>query len=191
MGENPHPIYFYCTPNPTEPERSQPEAILRSLVRQMACVQPTNVFLDPAREVYQSRRRNDFAAGPLTLAESTSLIIELCSHRYLTTIVIDALDECDPESRFELLDALSTILEDSKELMKIFVSSREGRDIICHLEGRVNLQVEARNNEADIVQFVEVEVDRLILTKRLLWGKVPQDLKEQIKEVLRDQAHGM
>lgn len=157
----------------------------------MACVQPTNVILDPAREVYQSRRRNGFAAGSLTLAESTSLLVELCNHRHLTTIVIDALDECDPESRSELLDTLSTILEDSKELIKIFVSSREERDIICHLEGRVNLQVAARNNEADIGQFVDVEVDRLIRTRQLLSGKVPQDLKQQTKEVLRNQAHGM
>ena len=140
------PCYFYCARNVTEPERANPAAILRSLVRQLSCLQTDGGILDPVRKVYEARQRDGFAAGPLTITESTALIIELTQSRQLTTIVVDALDECDQLLRGELFDALTEILQSSNGLVKILVSSRNERDIISELNGCLNLGIEAKKN---------------------------------------------
>ena len=189
-GKNPMPCYFYCTRNGAEQERAKPAEILRSLVRQLSCLQD-GVIMAPAQRIYEDRKRNDFSAGPLTILESTALIIELSQFHHLTTIVIDALDECDPALRSELFDSLTKILRDSKGLVKILVSSRNERDISCELTGCLNLEIEARKNQADITHFVNYEVDDLIRKKRLLYGNVPDDLGQMIKQVLCEKANGM
>ncbi len=188
---NPCPIYFYCTRNPAEPERATPNAILRSLVRQLACSTSDETIVEPVKKLYQSRGQNGFAAGPLSLEESTTLIIKLSQNRPLTTIIIDALDECDFSSRGHLLDALSRILQDSCSLVKILVSSRADADIVCHFSDCPNLQIEASQNQKDIEHYVNIEVDSLINRKKLLYGKIPEELKQTIKRVLREQAQGM
>ena len=143
------------------------------------------------KELYKSREQNGFAAGPLTLDESTALIIELSQDRPLTTIIVDALDECDLSSRGDLLDALSGILQDSCGLVKILVSSRADADIVCHFSDCLDLQIEASQNQEDIENYVNSEVESLINRKKLLRGNVPEDLKETIARHLREQAKGM
>ena len=123
--------------------------------------------------------------------ESAALIVELTQHRPLTVVVIDALDECELTARDDLLDAFLNILQGSSSLIKILVSSRDDRDITCQLSGCPNLKISANKNEADIHRFVDEEVGRLIREKRLLSGKVSDDLEQQIKCVLRSEAQGM
>ena len=189
-GKNPMPCYFYCARNIAEPERAKPAEILRSLVRQLSCL-PNGVILNPVQTMYEKRKRDNFNAGALSMTESTALIIELSHLHQLTTIVIDALDECDFAMRDELFDALTEILQSSDGLVKILVSSRNERDISCELSGCLNVEIEAKDNQADITQFVNHEVDHLIRKKRLLYGNVPDDLCQMIKQVLREKAGGM
>lgn len=188
---NRNPIYFYCTRNPAEPERGNPETILRSLVRQLSNQPPDGALLDPVQNTYQAREKDGFAAGPLTIEESTNLIIELCHKRQLTTIVVDALDECEPVLREELLSAFNDILQASEGLVKILVSSRNERDIVCHLEGCINLEIQASNNQADIVHFVRTELDTLIQNKALLSGRVSRKLRQEMELILCEGASGM
>ena len=188
---NPCPIYFYCTRNPAEPERASPDSILSSLARQLANLTSDGPILEPVKELYKSREQNGFAAGPLTLEESTALIIQLSQDRPLTTIVIDALDECDFSSRGYLLDALSRILQDSCGLVKILVSSRADADIVCHFSDCLNLQIGAFQNQEDIEYYVDFEVERLFKRKKLLYGNISLELKQTIQVVLCEQAQGM
>jgi len=188
---NPSPIYFYCARNPAEPERAKPDAILRRLVRQLSSRTPGEAILDPVLKTYEAREKNAFAAGPLTLEESTDLIIRLSQNRGLTTIVLDALDECEPSLRDDLLNALTEILQIPNGLIKILVSSREERDIVCHLADCLNLEIKATKNQADINHFVNSEVDKLIRSKKILFGNVSKDLRQEIKDVLCEKAQGM
>lgn len=190
-GKNPNPIYFYCTRNPAEPERSQPDAILRSLVRQLSSRNPEEAILEPVRRIYKAREKRGFGAGPLTLKESTALIIELTQSRQLTTIIVDALDECEEVSRRGLLDIFKEILQTSSGLVKILVSSREVGDIIYKLDGCLNLEILASKNRADIIRFVDWGVDDLVETRQLLSGKVSDELRQEIKQVLCEKAGGM
>ena len=43
----------------------------------------------------------------MNLEECTEIIISLTADRPLTTIVLDALDECDEETRPDLLEAIA------------------------------------------------------------------------------------
>ena len=190
-NRNPNPVYFYCARNVAEPERAKADAILRSLVRQLSCQKPGRAILEPVRTAYKEREQSAFAAGPLTVEESTDLIIRLSKLWGLTTIVLDALDECDQTLRDDLLEALTKIVQNSDGLVKILISSRDERDIACHLAACLNLEIKATKNQADISAFVDSEVDKMIRGKKFLLGKVPEDLRQETKNILCEKAQGM
>ena len=119
------------------------------------------------------------------------MIIRLSGQRSKTIIVIDALDECNPQQREYLLDGLSEIVKDSTSSVKIFASSREDIDIVYHLAGCPNVQIAAKHNQKDIDMFVNSEVDKQIQKRRLLHGRVSEALRQRIKQVLCTQAQGM
>ena len=96
-----------------------------------------------------------------------------------------------PRRRRELFDPLSATLQTSRSLTKIFVASRDDRDISLFLEGCINLDIDVSNNSEDINHFVKSEVDNWIKTKRLLYGKLSGGLRDDIKQRLRTQAHRM
>ena len=188
---NPNPIYFYCQRNSAEPERSDPEATLRSLVRQMSCLRPGGALLQPVRESYDARKKEGFAAGSLSSDECTALILEMTKYRLMTTLVIDALDECDPDKRDVLLEALSRIVTDSTGLVKIFISSRDDGDIVLHLGECPNLKIQASHNQDDITRYVNSEVRKVIHFKKWRSGNVDKELEEEIKLALIEKAQGM
>jgi hypothetical protein len=89
--------------------------------------------------------------------ESRALITQLVEHYPLTTIIIDALDECDAERRADLLETLETILKKPSRLVKIFISSRDDQDIVCHLQNYPSLELVSNRNMDDIASFVRAE----------------------------------
>ena len=186
---NPNPIYFYC--QCADSERSDPEAILRSLVRQMSCLRPGGALFQPVRESYDARKKEGFAAGSLDSHECTALILEMTKDRLMTTIVIDALDECDSEKRDVLLEALSSIVTDSTGLVKLFISSRDDRDIVLHLGECPNLKIQASHNQSDITRFVNSEVSKVIRSRKWRSGKVDETLEQEIKLALIEKAQGL
>ena len=68
-------------------------------------------------------------------------------------------------------------------MTKVFVASRDDRDISLFPEGCINLDIDVSNNSEDINHFVNNEVDNLIKTKRLLYGKVSTGLRDDIKQI--------
>lgn len=110
----------------------------------------------------------------------------------MVTIVIDAVDECDPLLRDDLLETLEDIIQNSPTLVKIFVSSRDDQDIVCHLEGYPNLELSSERNSDDINNFLIFETDRLIQRRKLLRHTSDRDgLRSLIIERLREGAQGM
>lgn len=192
-GRNPVPAFFYCAHDPLEPGRADPAVILRSLVRQLCCLQAGSEVMSPVRSMYDLRSEEGDTEDPLTVAESTALIVELSQSRPITIIVVDALDECELKSRDQIFDSLAEILSNANGIIKILVSSREERDISCQLEltGCLNLEIRASDNQADINRFVHHEMETLISKRRLLFGNVPEDLRQTIEGVLCEKVGGM
>ena len=143
--------YFYCAQNKAEKERSDPTEILRSLVRQlsMEAGRVHSIITD----IYKSRSANGFARGPLSIQECLDLVIRLATQD--TMIVIDALDECDAQLRQTLLSGLTKIVKEASGRVKLFVSSRDDKDIVLRLEDLPNLYITAEHNAGDIHAFIQ------------------------------------
>ena len=191
-GQSPPPAFFYCSRNPAEPTRSDPTAILASIARQLSHTDPCFRLLPPAIATYKKREEDSFASGPLGIEESRALIIELVEYYELTTIIIDALDECHPAKQHELLEAIEAILRQSSRLVKIFISSRDDQDIVLRLNDYPNLELTSDRNTQDIKTFVETETDNLIKKNMLL--RFSED-REQLRKLIISQlalgANGM
>ncbi|PVH75975.1 ankyrin [Cadophora sp. DSE1049] len=189
---NPAPVFFYCSRNTAEPARSNPDAIMASIARQLSSTQPGCPLLPPTVAAHKKREIEGFASGSLSINESSALIIQLAEQFPITTIVIDALDECDLEKRADLLEALESILRESASLVKIFVSSRDDQDIVWHLRSYPNLELSSDKNKDDIISFVQKETESLIQRGKLLrWSTDKENLRTKIMEKVTKDADGM
>jgi hypothetical protein len=190
--ESPPPVYFYCSRNPAEPGRSNTEHIMASLARQLSSLQPGEGLLDPVIATYKQRETEAFASGPLRLDETSKLVMQLLENYPMVTVIIDALDECDPHSRVDLLEILENILQDSSSLIKIFVSSRDDQDIVFSLRQYPNLNISSERNFDDIVAFVNFETQRLVKKRALLqYSSNKEDLQQMVIDRVIDGANGM
>lgn len=191
-GNSPQPVFFYCSRNSAEPARSDPKTILASLARQLSSLEPGKPLLQPSINLYMKEEAEGFASGQLQVDESCQLIMQLIELYPQTTIIIDALDECDSTTRLELLQALEHILQRSASLVKVFVSSRDDQDIVLELSGYPNLAIDSQRNSDDIAQFVRAEVERLIQAKKLLRHSAAQtEMKNMIIDKVIEGAAGM
>jgi hypothetical protein len=189
--KTPAPIaYFYCARDSAEPQRAEPDEILRSIARQLSSQAVDEPIRYPTKRRYDQLRKRSSQVPRLGPDDCLSLIVSLLDE-IPATIVLDALDEVDAYRRHRLLEALDVIVQQSSNLVKIFVSSRDDGDIVCRLENSPNLYIQACDNVEDINRFIHLEVDTAISGKRLLHGQVSQSLKTQIVGTLEKGAEGM
>ena len=155
-------------------------------------MEPGQPLLDPVVKNYQKEETRGFPSGSLHIETSCALILQLIEHYPLTTIVIDALDECDPEKRSELIEVLEKILQSSPKLIKIFVSSRDDRDIVCGLRNYPNLEISSDRNRDDIARFVRNEVQELLRRRKVLqYSHDKKELEKLIIDKVTKGAAGM
>jgi hypothetical protein len=191
-GSSPQPVFFYCSRNPAEPARSEPEAVIASLARQLACLEPGKPLMKPIIDLYKEKEEEGFASESLEMDECLDLVLQLTTQYPLTTIVIDAMDECKPQKRHKLLEALEKLLQDSSSLVKIFVSSRNDQDIVWRLRLYPNLEIDSRRNSDDIARFVNNETEQLVRDGKLLRHSTSQaDMKAFIIDKVVEGAAGM
>ncbi|KAK7575405.1 hypothetical protein V3481_017365 [Fusarium oxysporum f. sp. vasinfectum] len=191
--EQPPPVYFYCSrSSPAEPARADPEAILASIARQLSCLEPGQALFQPTIEVYNTHEEEGFAAESLRLHETRQLIMRLSENYPTITIILDALDECNPATRDSLMATMELVLQDSPCLVKMFVSSRDDQDIVYRLRHYPNLELSSQKNAGDIDKFVKLETCRLINSGKLLRYSSAQDrLRQEIMERITCDAQGM
>ena len=190
-GQSALPVYFYCARSAAEPERSKPDAVLASILRQISCVQPDAPLFGPVIEKYK-RQGEGFKSNGLDLDDSRDLIIRLSEDYNMTTIIVDALDECDPEMRQSLLDAFEHILKESVGLVKIFVSSRDDQDIVYTLRDYPNLDISSDKNTADINAYVKIETQKLVKKGQLLRNsRDKEEMTASIIDMVSSGADGM
>ncbi|KAF5257091.1 hypothetical protein FOXYS1_12402 [Fusarium oxysporum] len=190
--QRPPPAYFYCSRSPAEPARADPEAVLASIARQLSCLKPGHALLQPTIAVYDAHEEEGFAAESLRLHETCTLIMRLSENYPMLTIILDALDECNPATRESLVSTMEHILKESPCLVKIFVSSRDDQDIVYRLRHYPNLEISSHKNSGDIAKFVESETGRLMNSGKLLrYSSAQQALKQKIIQRVASDAQGM
>lgn len=180
--------YFYCDRH--EADRQDPDAIFRAILKQLSHVK-TGCIHPHVVEHYRASKREGFPSGELAIGESTDLILKLLEVCPKTTIVIDALDECDFNRREDLLESLQKILIHAPNLVKIFVSSRDDKDITRQYAALPNLYIQANDNIHDINAYVDYKIDESIRKRKLLDGKLSPELKELIVRTIQNGANGM
>jgi hypothetical protein len=181
--------YVYCTQSTAEPQRADPDHILRSILRQLSCAKPSMPIREPVVKKYRELQEDGFDLREPTLADTKTLILELLAHNS-TTIIIDALDECNPKRRFELLRTIEQFLEPVNCDVKILISSRDSH-IPSRLDKPTHFSIDAGLNSVDIERFVDLEVARSIQEERLLDGRVSSQLRDRIITTLKAGAQGM
>ncbi|KAH6620888.1 hypothetical protein B0J18DRAFT_369374, partial [Chaetomium sp. MPI-SDFR-AT-0129] len=191
---NPAPIaYFYLARNPAEPERSNPDVAARSILRQLA-TSAQGEIKDLVVEEFQHRDEEAQLEGgevaPLSPLQTKSLILALLD-RDPATIIIDALDECDPARRHELLSTLDEIVMKSSSVVKIMVASRDDGDISCRLSNSPNVYIRADDNGPDIERFIDHSLSEALSSGRLLNGQLSEETKADVSITLKGKAQGM
>ncbi|KAH8684848.1 hypothetical protein BGZ60DRAFT_524047 [Tricladium varicosporioides] len=190
---NPAPVaYYYCARSANEPERADPEELLRSILEQLASSDLDSPIRLEVVSCYKRKKRDSRGRKPekLTLEETVELILELVANDP-AVIVLDGLDECNPKRRLDLLDSLRRILREADNIVKVFVSSRDDHDLVHYLSRTPNLYIKANDNMEDIRNYVKSRVDEAILKERILCGVVLDDLRLLINKTLISKAKGM
>ena len=182
--------YFYC--NRAEESRRNPESILNTLIQQLVQTRSNDTkLLKPAIDIYKEREKEGQQSSQLTLTESQELLVQLTDIYPQTTICIDALDEVDHRIRIQLLESLKHVIEKSKNLVKIFATTRMDTDILLQFAMFPKIELQPDDNVSDINQFVGTKVQSTIDDGQLLGGDVDHALKGEICDVLCERSKGM
>ena len=178
--------YFYCVRQGQGQSGTDPVVILRSLVRQLAWSLDGSSISPSVRTFYDKWRYEKPGSGHLSLEECSGLLTAMFSSYSNTTIILDALDEC--EKPYELLRALQTIANSTTSQIKLFVSSRLNVNVASVLShcGKIDIQSQGTSKDMDIFLHTEVKQG----DRHLLKGNFPE-LEDRLIAVLRDRAQGM
>lgn len=166
---------------------------MRSILEQVSSNTAELPIRKQVVEVYKEKKRENRGLPPkepLNLGETIDILLKIFEENP-ATIIIDALDECDPDERHKLLSTLDTIIIKSASLVRVFVSSRNDGDIVCQLEESPNIFIRASNNSGDIARYVHDQVSHAIKKKRITKGKVSPEMKERIISTLIEGAQGI
>ncbi|KAI4117701.1 MAG: hypothetical protein LQ345_002125 [Seirophora villosa] len=186
--------YFYCTRDTAEPQRADPDEVMRAVLKQLACFNASQPIHPAVMREYDKRKKDADEDGldplQLSLHDCNDLVLEI-TDQLPAIIIIDALDECDPLRRHKLLKALRHIVVKSNNLVKVLVSSRDDEDIGCQLNNVPNVYIRSDDNSIDVERYIDQELKKAISEQRLLQGRVPDSLQEQILSTLKNGAKGM
>ncbi|KAI5782140.1 hypothetical protein FPQ18DRAFT_283943, partial [Pyronema domesticum] len=181
--------YFYC--NRAEENRREPDSILSTIIRQLAqSLFDKNKLLEPIVDIYRERKKKGQISSRLSLSESRELLVQLTDIYPRTMICIDALDEVAEDKRIHMLKALNAVIAESKNLVKIFATTRMNPEIVAQFKMFPRIELQPDDNVSDIDQFVETRVTSAIDDGKLLCGQVSDVLKTEICEMLCERSKG-
>lgn len=178
--------YFYCNRNETN--RQDPTSVLRSFVKQLSTTRTGDAIQPALVQLYRQKKQKGFASGPLDMKECEDLLLQYVNTYPQTTLILDALDECDPRTRHDLIAAFDNLLTSSSKPIKIFISSRPDEDIKFRFETGPNVAIQATDNQNDIVKFVTARIEVDDKNRRI---KLSGELKEDIIGTISRKSQGM
>jgi Cdc6-like AAA superfamily ATPase len=174
--------FFYCNRN--EVERQEPLSVLRSFVRQLSTIANNEDSIQ--KNLRQLHVQTRLKASELNMDICKDLLLEFINLYPKTTLVLDALDECDKRKRGVLIKTFDYFLNHASRPVKIFISSRPDGDIKERFKSRANIEIQATDNHDDIATFVESEI-----TEHPRWKKISLSLQKEIVDTLQKRSKGM
>lgn len=128
----------------------------------------------------------------LSIEESIEHLIQLSAGFSRTMLIIDALDECDAETRETLFNAIENVVSFSKRNpVKAFLTSRDDADVRKKFGNKSNVHIQERDNSSDIDHYIKTQIEACIAWEELLEGIVSRELHGRIISALEADAHGM
>ena len=133
--------YFYCSGTEFGTERTFPDEIMRSILRQLAVKGDSRpsireLLLSEFERRSAAAKVNGFDMPKLLLKDCVKLILNL-TELDPVVIIVDAIDEVPSHNRFAFLDALRQIAEESANVVKIFATTRNDTQVFpCYLRHR-------------------------------------------------------
>lgn len=181
--------FFYC--RRAEAERRKPENILRSFLKQLALLNGKS--LSTLHTKYMEKKRQGFLSNSLSLTECQELLIKMISQFSMTILILDALDECEEDSRHSFMAVLNRFVEQNLPV-RIIISSRPDDDISAEFRDGTNFKLSATDNSYDIMTFVQGKMEEYRnskKSKRRMNSAISEKLEKQIIDVFKDKSDGM
>lgn len=187
--------YFYCTKNSAETERSNPDEIMRCILRQLTVShKSSSIIQEGVLQEYERRQAvakvDGFEIARLKATECMRLILDTTAVNPVT-IVVDAVDEIQSDLRHLLLSALIQIVQDSLSVVKVFLTSRDDSNTQLLLSDAVAVRIQTEHTRNDMDEFVHYELSSAIQIRRLLNGVVSENLNQELKSALINGAGEM
>lgn len=158
---------------------------MNSILMQLATTGEGSI-LSPVLELHKKKRGSAFAPGSPLFAETVAVLQEVLSKYQNVTVIVDALDECEPKARKNLITEFNSLIDSANNslstVFKLFISSRRNEDIVNALKNTPNLALEATDNREDIAKFISDGIDPL---------PIKSVLKEEIGRTLQNQNEGV
>ncbi|KAF4953033.1 hypothetical protein FGADI_6303 [Fusarium gaditjirri] len=182
--------YYYCSGAQSEPERANPDAILRSVIRQLA-VDETARRVDPiVVSEYEKSTKHQNNVSRLGFNECSTLLQQLTSNK-TTIILLDAIDELEILNRSKLVQAFEEVVTESDGVIKLLATSRNDTQIKKLMHKAIPIEVSKEHNHHDIASFVETQVASIVRSKAFVDEYAPQGLLERIRDALTTGAQEM
>ena len=142
---------------------------------------------------YDQARSKGFNATSIDASSTESLFRGALPTFKATYVVIDALDECEEAERRELVTALKSHVALRHHVVKVFLTSRDEKDLARMLSGTCDFRINADDTALDIRPFVEIKVEECINNGEILGGKenVTPKLRQDLVDTLVGKADGM
>jgi ankyrin repeat domain-containing protein 50 len=128
-------------------------------------------------------------ASLLTVNGCKSFIKKFIGLYPQTTIILDALDECERDTQDDLIRILQEFLEEALRPLKLLISSRPEGNIRAAFKDTLNVNVTAADNGDDIFKFVSTEIAKHRKWEK--WKKEDPGLETEIVGALQRGAKGM
>ncbi|KAM0438580.1 hypothetical protein ACHAPT_001332 [Fusarium lateritium] len=185
--------FYYCAATPSEPDRASPDAILRSILRQVAVDQEKKT-VNPTIWLEYEKVTNSLASranlSRLGTYGCVELLLKLTAGR-TTYLALDAIDELQEQDRFVLTQAFRRIIDESTGLVKVLITSRNDAQIESLLQSATTIRVSPAENRCDIEAFISTQLEGIVRSRRLLNGSPSKRLLERMRKTLTTGAQEM
>ena len=175
--------FFYCRRD--DVSRRNSANILCSLTKQL--LHRCDVLPAKVVEIFERKSPDDAASQELDVNDCGSMLRDAIDCHDDVLLVLDALDECDPSAREDLLSVIKKVTQAgrSSSKVKVVLSSRELPEITKQLDHEQHFRISVDDNKGDIDRFVEDRLDREGILK------VPLDLQAKIKTTFSKKSQAM
>ncbi|KAL9050613.1 MAG: hypothetical protein Q9206_005021 [Seirophora lacunosa] len=175
-------VYYYC--DYADQRTLQTETILGTLLKQFF----VNSRIPEAVAKRFPPGYGDYA-HTLDVNDLIDLVCLTIEQTSCTVVIVDGLDECEKNSRKEILNFFNRLQRIDTSIIKTFVSCRQEDQLLRSLHGVPIVQMTSSALEEDIRLFVAASVNARI-TNGELRVRDP-NLAKEIMDELVNKAHGM